>query len=459
MFLVAVGLNHKTAPVEIRERLSFPEHVLPQSLQSLRDAKAVDGCVILSTCNRTEIYAAVLDVKQGLASIKKVFADCLADELCEIDNYIYLHTLYDAVHHLFRVTAGLDSMILGETQILGQVRTAYQKACEQGATNRILNTLFQQAITVGKRVRTETEIDRNAVSISYAAVELSRQIFGELTGRSILIVGAGKMSELTAKHLVSNGVTDVLVSNRSIEKAVQLAKLFGGEAVPFDLLFDYMVDIDIVISATAARDPIIGPENMETVMSKRKGKKIFLIDIAVPRDIDPEVEKVEGVTLYDIDDLQHVVDRNLEDRKKEAVKAQVIVEDEITKFFQWLNTQFVVPTIAALKKFGEEVKEQELDKAFNKLGPLSEREEKVIRVLAHSIVNSILHNPIVNLKVYANTNHGHLYTEILQNLFSLEVEGQRSKKHPSEQNNENPHTDNNPMHHAHRILVNSGNKN
>lgn len=448
MFLVAVGLNHKTAPVEVREQLSFPEHELADALQKLRSQEAVEGCIILSTCNRTEIYAAVLDVKKGLANIKQFMAECLHDDLCEIDNYIYVHTLYDTVHHLFRVAAGLDSMILGETQILGQVRTAYQNACELGATNRILNTLFQQAVSVGKRVRTDTEIDRNAVSISYAAVELSRQIFDDLTGRSILIIGAGKMSELTAKHLVANGVTSVLVANRSYENAVQLAQQFGGEAIKFDNLFDHMVNADIVISATSARNTIIRPVELEQVMSKRNGKKIFLIDIAVPRDIDPVVTKVNGVTLYDIDDLQHVVDRNLESRKKEAIKAQAIVEDEITKFFQWLNSQFVVPTIAALKQFGEEIKQQELEKALTKLGPVSEKEEKIIRVMAHSIVNSLLHNPIVNLKTYANTNHGHLYTEILQNLFSLEVEGQRSKRHP-EPKPAGPHCEGMMVHHSH----------
>lgn len=448
MFLVAVGLNHKTAPVEVREQLSFPEHELADALQKLRSQEAVEGCIILSTCNRTEIYAAVLDVKKGLANIKQFMAECLHDDLCEIDNYIYVHTLYDTVHHLFRVAAGLDSMILGETQILGQVRTAYQNACELGATNRILNTLFQQAVSVGKRVRTDTEIDRNAVSISYAAVELSRQIFDDLTGRSILIIGAGKMSELTAKHLVANGVTSVLVANRSYENAVQLAQQFGGEAIKFDNLFDHMVNADIVISATSARNTIIRPVELEQVMSKRNGKKIFLIDIAVPRDIDPVVTKVNGVTLYDIDDLQHVVDRNLESRKKEAIKAQAIVEDEITKFFQWLNSQFVVPTIAALKQFGEEIKQQELEKALTKLGPVSEKEEKIIRVMAHSIVNSLLHNPIVNLKTYANTNHGHLYTEILQNLFSLEVEGQRSKRHP-EPKPAGPHCEGMMVQHGH----------
>lgn len=430
MFLLTLGLNHKTAPVEVREKLTFPEQTLHDALTRLSKMPAIEGCTILSTCNRTEIYATVLDVKQGMGNVRQFLADCLQDEICEIDKYIYTHTLYDSVRHLFKVAAGLDSMILGETQILGQVRLAYQRACEHGATNAILNTLFQQAITVGKRVRTETEIDRNAVSISYAAVELGKQIFGSLEGKAILIIGAGKMSELTAKHLVSNGVTNVWVANRSFDKACVLAEHFGGEAIHFENLFEYMGKADIVISCTAASHYVIIPENIKDVVAQQPDRPLFLIDIAVPRDIHPEVGTIPGVKLYDIDDMQNVVDRNLEERRKEAVKAQKIVEEEITIFLKWLNTQFVTPTIVALKQKGEEIKQVELTKALTKLGNLSEKDKKVISSLAHSIVNQLLHEPIINLKSYANTNHGHLYTEIMQNLFSLEVEGQRSKRHP-----------------------------
>lgn len=427
MFLVTVGLNHKTAPVEIREKLAFTENQLPEALQKLKDYAAIDGCVLLSTCNRTEIYAACTDLTQGLKSIKSFLMECLHEEECEIDNFLYIHTLYDCVHHLFRVASGLDSMILGETQILGQVRQAYQIASAAESTNKIINTLFHKAIAVGKRVRTETEIDKNAVSISYAAVELARQQFCSLAGKAILVIGAGKMSELTAKHLVASGVNSVLVSNRSFDKAVELAEKFGGRAVRFNQLQECLVAADIVISATAARHAIITTETMNIVMQKRQERPIFLIDIAVPRDIDPEVATLKGVTLFDIDDLQNVVDRNLQVRKKEAVKAQKIVDEEIREFFSWLNTQFVVPTIVALKQLGEEIKQRELEKAFNKLGEISERERNIIQALAHSIVNSLLHRPIVNLKNYAQTSHGHLYTEILQNLFDLQVEGQRIK--------------------------------
>lgn len=430
MYLVAVGLNHRTAPIEIRERLTFPEDLLAESFAKLQSYKEIRGCVILSTCNRTEIYGAVIDVEKGLSGIRDFLAKCCHVDKSELKNYLYTFTLYDVVNHLFRVAAGLDSMILGETQILGQVRVAYQTACELNATNRVLNTLFQQAVTVGKRVRTETQIDRNAVSISYAAVELAKQRLNGLEGKSILVIGAGKMSELTAKHLVANGVADVLVANRSYDKAVALAAQFNGRAVKYEDLFDHMVNADIVISATSATGYIIGQKDIHQVMKKRPGKRIFLMDIAVPRDIDPKVAKVADVDLYDIDDLQHVVDSNLAERKKEAIKAEKIVEQEMDAFLKWLSMQFITPTVAALKQRGEEIKQAETARAINRLGNLTEREKKVISSMANSIVNQLLHDPVVQLKHYALTHQGHLYCEILQNLFNLEVAGQQRRPEP-----------------------------
>lgn len=430
MYLVVVGLNHRSAPVEVREKLAFPEDRLAESFNKLKSYKVVRGCVILSTCNRTEIYGAVIDVEKGLSGIRDFLAKCCNIDKSEIKNYLYTFTLYDVVNHLFRVAAGLDSMILGETQILGQVRVAYQNACEHEATNRVLNTLFQQAVTVGKRVRTETEIDRNAVSISYAAVELAKQRLNGLEGKSIMVVGAGKMSELTAKHLVANGVTDVLVTNRSHNKAEALAAQFNGRAVEYEQLLDHMAEVDIVISATSATGYIIGQKDIHKVMKKRAGRRLFLMDIAVPRDIDPAVAKVTDVDLCDIDDLQHVVDSNLNERKKEAVKAEKIVEQELDGFLKWLSMQFITPTVAALKQRGEEIKTAEATRAINRLGNLTEREKKVISSMANSIVNQLLHDPVVQLKHYALTHQGHLYCEILQNLFNLEVAGQQHRQEP-----------------------------
>ncbi len=430
MYLVVVGLNHRSAPVEVREKLAFPEHRLAEYMEKLKTYKEIKGCVILSTCNRTEIYGAVIDVEKGVSGMRDFLAGCCQTEKSELKNYLYTFTLYDVVNHLFRVAAGLDSMILGETQILGQVRVAYQRSCELGVTNRVLNTLFQQAVTVGKRVRTETEIDRNAVSISYAAVELAKQRLDGLAGRSILVVGAGKMSELTAKHLVSNGVTDVLVANRSFEKALALAGQFNGQAVKYEEVFDHMANVDIVISATSATGYIIGHKEIHKVMQKRSGKRFFLMDIAVPRDIDPAVAEVAGVDLYDIDDLQNVVDNNMVERKKEAVKAERIVEEEMDGFLKWLSMQFITPTVAALKQRGEDIKQKEINRVFNRMDGLTEREKKVISSMANSIVNQLLHDPVVQLKHYALSHQGHLYCEILQNLFNLEVAGQQRRHEP-----------------------------
>ncbi|MDD2554511.1 MAG: glutamyl-tRNA reductase [Desulfotomaculaceae bacterium] len=438
MLIAVVGLNHRTAPVEVREKLSFTGQTLKSALKRLKSYPVIEGCVILSTCNRTEIYAASLDLDEGLNAIWDFLSRWSGVDICEIKNFTYCHTLYDTIRHIFRVASGLDSMLLGETQILGQVRTAYQLAVEYESTNLVMNTLFQLALTVGKRVRNETGIDQNAVSISYAAVELARQHLGSLAGRSVLIIGAGQMSELTAKHLVDNGVSGVIVSNRSFERAEILAAQFGGRAVKFNELYKHMETSDIVISCTAASHCVVRFEEMERIVKNRRVKEIFMIDIAVPRDIETEVGSLEGITLYDIDDLKTVVDQNLAERRRAANKAEKIVEEELEEFMRWHGIQFVVPTISAFKKWGEEIKQKELRRALNRLGELSEHDQKVVCSLANSIVNQILHTPVTQLKKYALTVEGHLYTEIMQNLFDLEVPGQKPKKMILSENQGNP---------------------
>lgn len=427
MLILAVGVNHRTAPVEIREKLSFSEHSLADWLGKLNAYTAIEGCVITSTCNRTEIYAATREMDEGLGAIWDFLSKKSGVDISEIKNCTYVHSLYDAIRHLFRVTSGLDSMVLGETQILGQIRQAYQAACDHGATNKVLNTLFQQAITVGKRVRTETGIDKNSVSISYTAVELARQTFGSLQGRVVLVVGAGKMSELTALHLVANGVKGIIVSNRSYDRASAMARKFGGKAVRFDDLFRYMDQADIVISCTSASHYVVRLNDVIELMKRRQGRKIMIIDIAVPRDVDPAAGGVEGVTLYDVDDLQNVVDQHLSERKKAAVAGESIIEEELEGFMKWLGTQFVVPTISSLKKLGDQIKQKELRRALNRLGEISDHDRKVVGSLANSIVNQLLHIPVTRLKEYALTPEGHLYTEVLQNLFDLDVPGQQQK--------------------------------
>lgn len=421
--MAAVGLNHRTAPVAVRERLAFPEHQLWEILRTLAAYDGVASCVIISTCNRTEIYTAVTE-EAKVEGIWRFLAGYCGQSVEEMRRCAYEKFMGEAIEHLFRVAAGLDSMVLGETQILGQVKTAYQIAQEAGTVNGLLNLVFQQALAVGKRVRAETGIDRNPVSISYAAVELARQVLGSLDGRTVLIVGAGEMSELTVKHLLANGVSGVIVSNRSFDRAQVLAAQFGGRAVHFDELYQWMETADIVISATAAAHYVIKPEPMAAVVRQRNARPIFMIDIAVPRDIDPEVGHLPGVSLYDIDSLQSVVDANLAERRRAAAAAEAIIDHELNEFLRSLEVRYVVPTVSALKRRGEEIKQRELKKAFNRLGDLTDHEVKVIRTLANSIVNQLLHEPITRLKAYALTNEGAAYADALQKLFDLEPEGE-----------------------------------
>lgn len=421
MFPVTIGLNHRSAPLEIREKLSFHPSKMNDALAELIRYPALQGIVILNTCNRLEVYAATSDVELGMESIKRFLSEHSGIAVQELQHYLYAHTLYDSVRHLFRVVSGLDSMVLGETQVLGQVSHAYEQACEAGVTNKVINVFFQNAIAVGKRVRTETLIDQHPVSISYTTVELAKQEFGELGGKSILILGAGEMSALTAKYLVAGGANTIIVSNRSYDKAVNLAQQFSGKAVRFEEMADWLEEADIVISATASAHFVILPDLVQKVMAKRQSRPLLFIDIAVPRDIHPDVGCIPNVTLFDIDDLRGVIDRHHHAREIAAQHAEEIIEEEMGQFIKWHNSLFVIPTITALQKKGQEIKDTQLDRALERLGDLTPKQEKIIRSMANSIVNQLLHTPITNLKDFADTRQGHLYTEILQNLFDLEV--------------------------------------
>lgn len=421
MFIVAIGLNHKTAPVEIREKLAFKTRDLPKLFKNLRYRPQVEGCNILSTCNRTEIYIATNDVEIGSKSVYQFLCESCSFPLEELMGYLYRHIFHDAVRHLFRVASGLDSMILGETQILGQVKEAYEEAIENGASNNALNTLFQHAISIGKRVRTETKIDQNAVSVSYAAVELARDIYGSLEGLSVLVMGAGLMSQLAVKYLAANGIASVFVTNRSYERAYELAEELGGRAVKLEALSEYLVSADIMISCTAAAGYVFNKEDFEIPLTKRS-TPLLLIDIAMPRDINPEVGNLPNARLFDVDALQNVVDKNLAERKEAALKAEALIENEIDAYFQWLVSLFVVPTIVALREKAQKIKERELEKTLRRLSDLSEKEQKAVTSLANSIVNQLMHTPIVNLKAYATSDEGPIYTETLQNLFELKIE-------------------------------------
>jgi len=427
MHIVVVGLSHKTAPVEIREKLSFGEHKLEEALHHLLAYDHLNEGLIVSTCNRTEIYVVCDHIDSGVNDVKQFLVEFCDLKLSSFFKYLYFHDSVEAVHHLFRVSASLDSMVVGEAQILGQVRSAYTHSFEAECTNVIFNRLFRQALSVGKKVRTETDIGESAVSISYAAVELAKKVFEDLEGRTVMVIGAGEMSELTAMHLVENGVSSVLVSNRTYERAVELAQKFQGKAIKFDAMLNHMVDADIVISSTGAPHFVVKKADVSKIMHRRRGKPIFFIDIAVPRDIDPKVNKVDNAYLYDIDDLQAVVDANIAERDKEGQRAELLIDKEVEEFIAWLNSLEVVPAIAALKEKAEAIRETETLRALNKLGDLNEKEKNIINALTGIIVNKLLHQPIVRAKECAGKKEGYLYIESLRYLFDLE-EGKKIKK-------------------------------
>lgn len=421
MYVLLVGINHHTAPVEIREKLAFTGGVINQAYEYLKDKENLEGAVILHTCNRTEVYATARDIDLGMGALKQFMERFSPLSQEEMERYLYRPNCYDAILNLFRVASGLDSMILGESQILGQVKEAYQGAKDEGASDGVLNTLFQQAISVGKRVRSETEIDRHPISVSSVAVELARNQLGSLAGKKAVVVGAGEMSELTTRYLMEYGLSSVIVSNRSYAKAQAMARLFSGQAVPFDELPAHLDQADIVISCTAASHYVLNMSNCGDILKARQGRRVIIIDIAVPRDVDPALAEIDGVQIYDIDKLQHVIDINHLERKKASRQAQQIIQEELDKFNEKLASLYVVPVISALKEKAELIKKQELKRVFNRLD-LSEREKKVVSTLAHNIINQLLHHPVVNLKEMACSNQGHLYAEVSKKLFDLQVD-------------------------------------
>ncbi|NLN86956.1 MAG: glutamyl-tRNA reductase [Syntrophomonadaceae bacterium] len=429
MYVLLTGINHQTAPVEIRERFSMTPAQMEQAYQQVRNDPALEGVVILNTCNRTELYATTRDLETGQEHLRSFMATISSLPAEQLEEYCYQPNCYDAIEHLFRVSSGLESMIVGETQVLGQVKEAYLKAQELKGSDGVLNSLFQKAIQVGKKVRTATSIDQHPVSVSYAAVELAKKTLGPLQDKTVLVVGAGEMADLATQYLMVNGVSSVIISNRSYEKAVQMAALFDGRAARLDQLSAELGNADIVISCTAARHYVMRESNCRQALLDRKGRKIMMIDVAVPRDIDPALNSIEGVFLYDIDDLQGVIDLNMAARRKAAFKANSIIAAELDDFNQWMASLSVVPVISALKKHGEIIKQNELKKAFNRLGKASDREKEIMTAMAHSIVNQLLHYPVVNLKEMAVSNQGHLYAEIVKKLFSLDLPDEEQGKY------------------------------
>jgi glutamyl-tRNA reductase len=421
MNIIIVGLSHKTAPVEIRERVAFAPTAMEKPLRQLVALPGIIEGLIVSTCNRVELYAVSRDTDSGIAQLRRFLAEFHGLALEDLESHLYDQQGEAAIHHIFRVAASLDSMVIGEPQILGQIKTAYGYASEFKTAGLILNRLLHKAFSVAKRVRTETEIASNAVSVSFAAVELARKIFGTLEDKTVLLIGAGEMCELAARHFINNGVSRVHVTNRTFERAVKLAEEFGGKPILFENFADQLHQIDIVLTSTGAPNFILGHKTVEEVIRRRRYKPMFLIDIAVPRDIDPRVNNIENVYLYDVDDLQGVVQANLKERQKEAKKAEGIIEQEIEVFFRWLGSLEVVPTIVALRKRLEDIRRAELDKTLSSLKTLGDKEKKSIEALTTAIVNKILHPPMTLLKKSQSDPAGDNYVEAIRALFDLEL--------------------------------------
>ncbi len=420
MHTIVVGLNYKTAPVEIREKLSFIESELPQAMEALQKQKSILENVIVSTCNRTEIYAVVDQLHTGRHFVKQFLANWFDLPVETFSSYLTIREEDEAIEHLFKVTAGIDSMVLGETQILGQVKKSFLSGQEIGTTGTVYNQLFKQAVTFAKRAHNETAIGENAVSVSYAAVELAKKIFGSLQRKHVAILGAGKMGELAIENLYGSGVGKVTVINRTFEKAESLAAKFHGEAKSMKELQCSLLEADILITSTGATDYVIDYELMQFVERLRKGKPLFMVDIAVPRDIDPRVGELPNVFLYDIDDLQGIVEANLAERERAAADITDMIGNEVVQFKDWVATLGVVPVISALRKKANRIQEETMTSIENKMPDLSERERKILSKHTKSIINQLLKEPILQAKEMANSPKANEQLRLFQQIFGIE---------------------------------------
>ena len=398
MKVFVAGLNHKIADVDVREKLAFNGPKLEEGLIRFIELPEVHEAIILSTCNRVELYANVKDNQRAAEEVKTFLSEFHNINRSSLDAGLYIYDGVNAVRHIFRVASSLDSMVVGEPQILGQLKDAFELALSKKTTGILLNKLMKKAISVAKRVRTETRIAENAVSISFAAVELAKKIFTDLSKRVFMLLGAGEMAELAAKHLISSGVNEVLLVNRTYERACDLAKEFNGKPIRFDEFIDEMSRADIVICSTGAPNYIVTKGQMQKVMKERKQRQVFLIDISVPRNLDPEINDLDNVYLYNVDDLQGVVDSNLFERKKEAEKAEKIIDEELETFLKWQSTLDSVPTIIAIREKAEEIKKEELDKFFHKMPGMGEKEREAIEYMAAALINKMIHPPTAALK-------------------------------------------------------------
>jgi glutamyl-tRNA reductase len=419
--IVNIGMNHESAPVELRECMANNRESSSLALSCMRESEWIKEGLFLSTCNRVEAIYTTDYPEEARKTILSMLSRLgnISEERFMPNIYIYEDS--EALKHVFRVASSLDSMVVGEPQILGQIKEAYHQAAGvEKTTGVILNRLMHRAFHVAKRVKTETGISEAAVSISYAAVELAKKIYYSLEGKKVLLVGAGEMAELAARHLMGNGIESLIVANRSFDKAVQIADLFRGKAVFFEEMEAYLLEVDIVVTSTSSMDFVIPYDMVRNSLRKRRNHPLFFIDIAVPRDVDPRVNKLENVYLYDIDDLKEVVNENTAQRKEEAIKAERIVQEEVIRFEKWLKTLDVVPTITALKDKIESIRKSEIEKSLPALGDLTPSQIRAIDSLTESLTGKIMNDPIVVLKGKADGRSRDIYLDVTRKLFSLD---------------------------------------
>jgi len=422
MRILVAGLSHKTAPVEVRERIAIPSRDYVETVRRLVTAPFIDEGVVLSTCNRSEFYCTTAEPEQARGHLLEFVEELGRRNGHTLSSYLYTKEGEDAVRHLFTVAASLDSLVVGEPQILGQVKEAYLASSEAKATGFTLDRLFQEALRTGRDVRSKTEIGSYAISVSSVAVELAKKIFGQLGDRNALVMGVGEISQLTLRSLVSNGIRQVYVANRTHERSVEVAKEVGGTPVEFSRLLEVLRDVDVVVTSTASPRHLIRRDDLAAAMHLRRNRPIFIIDLAVPRDVEPECGQIYNVFLYNIDDLKAVAEGNLERREKEAARAQAIIDREVERFLGWYRSLEVVPTIVSLREKIDGIRDEEFQKAMSKLSHLSEKDRKVVEQFGTSVVQKILHGPTVRLKGIENDESARGLIHSLRHLFRLDDE-------------------------------------
>jgi len=418
--IVLIGLNHNTAPVELRECIAFTEDDTRAALARLGERPEVDEAMLLSTCNRVEVLLVSKQPEEAARETKQFLARVNDLPIERFEASLYMLQGDDAVRHVFRVASSLDSMVLGEPQILGQIKTAYQTATQAKTSGVLLNRLLHRTFFVAKRVRSETGIGDNAVSISYAAIELGRKIFDTLKDKKVLLIGAGEMAELAVEHLIRHDARDIYVANRTFERGVNLAKKFKGQAIGFEEIADTLQQVDIIISSTGSVDFVIRKKLVKAVMKKRRNSPLFFIDIAVPRDIDPEINRLANAYVYDIDDLKGVIEENLEDRRREAAKAERIIDEAVIRFREWYENLDVVPTIVALRSKMEAIAASELEKTLHSLRHLPETDRDAMTRMVQALINKIMHNPTRLLKTDSPHINKSVYLDFTRRLFKLD---------------------------------------